>query len=50
MNVNFGLFPPLEGVRGGRRNRKDRYKGYTDRAKLLWADWLSAAEASLAEA
>jgi len=31
MNVNFGLFPPLDGVRGGRRGRKERYKAYTDR-------------------
>ena len=48
MNVNFGLFPPLEGVRGGRRGRKDRYKGYTDRAKELWAEWLAAQEAETA--
>ena len=41
MNVNFGLFPPVEGVKGGRRARKDRYKAYTDRAKLAWADWLA---------
>ncbi len=40
MNVNFGLFPPLSDVKGGRRNRKDRYKGYTDRAKVEWAEWL----------
>ncbi len=40
MNVNFGLFPPLEGAKSGRRGRKDRYKGYTDRAKLDWAAWL----------
>mgnify|MGYP001793471779 FL=1 len=40
MNVNFGLFPPLEGVKGGRRNRKDRYKAYTDRAKADWQTWL----------
>ncbi len=42
MNVNFGLFPPLDGVRGGRRGRKDRYKGYTDRAKEDWSGWLAA--------
>ncbi len=41
MNVNFGLFPPVEGLKGGRRGRKDRYKAYTDRAKLDWADWLA---------
>ena len=42
MNVNFGLFRPLEDARGGRRGRKDRYKGYTDRAKEAWTAWLSA--------
>ena len=40
MNVNFGLFPPVEGLRGGRRGRKDRYKAYTDRAKADWTGWL----------
>ena len=40
MNVNFGLFPPLEGMKSGRRGRKDRYKGYTDRAKADWQAWL----------
>lgn len=39
MNVNFGLFPPID-AKGGRRNRKDRYKAYTDRAKIAWTDWL----------
>ncbi|MCC0077162.1 MAG: methylenetetrahydrofolate--tRNA-(uracil(54)-C(5))-methyltransferase (FADH(2)-oxidizing) TrmFO [Rhodobacter sp.] len=42
MNVNFGLFPPLDDARGGRRGRKDRYKGYTDRAKSAFQDWLAA--------
>ncbi|MDE0984017.1 MAG: methylenetetrahydrofolate--tRNA-(uracil(54)-C(5))-methyltransferase (FADH(2)-oxidizing) TrmFO [Yoonia sp.] len=41
MNVNFGLFPPLEGMKSGRRGRKDRYKGYTDRAKVDWQKWLA---------
>ena len=40
MNVNFGLFPPVDNVKGGRRNRKDRYKAYTDRAKKDWDAWL----------
>ena len=40
MNVNFGLFPHIQGVKGGRRNRKDRYKAYTDRAKADWQVWL----------
>jgi methylenetetrahydrofolate--tRNA-(uracil-5-)-methyltransferase len=42
MNVNFGLFPPLIDAAKGRRNRKDRYKAYTDRAKASWSDWLQA--------
>ena len=41
MNVNFGLFPPID-AKGGRRNRKDRYKAYTDRAKADWQSWLAA--------
>ncbi|MDD8024186.1 MAG: methylenetetrahydrofolate--tRNA-(uracil(54)-C(5))-methyltransferase (FADH(2)-oxidizing) TrmFO [Paracoccaceae bacterium] len=41
MNVNFGLFPPLEEARGGRKGRKDRYKGYTDRAKEAFTQWLA---------
>ncbi len=40
MNVNFGLFPPVDNVKGGRRNRKDRYLAYTDRAKVDWISWL----------
>jgi methylenetetrahydrofolate--tRNA-(uracil-5-)-methyltransferase len=40
MNVNFGLFPPIE-ARGGRRGRHDRYKAYTDRAKQAFTEWLS---------
>ncbi|MBE3637060.1 methylenetetrahydrofolate--tRNA-(uracil(54)-C(5))-methyltransferase (FADH(2)-oxidizing) TrmFO [Mangrovicoccus algicola] len=44
MNVNFGLFPPID-AKGGRRGRKDRYKAYTDRAKAAWSDWLDAATA-----
>ena len=50
MNVNFGLFRPLEGVKGGRRGRRDRYKAYTDRAKAAWTGWLSEQAASPAAA
>jgi methylenetetrahydrofolate--tRNA-(uracil-5-)-methyltransferase len=46
MNVNFGLFPPLDEARGGRRGRKERYRGYTERAKADMRAWL--AEARLA--
>ncbi len=42
MNVNFGLFRPVDGLKGGRKGRKDRYKAYTDRAKAAWKEWLSA--------
>ena len=44
MNVNFGLFRPVEGPKGGRRGRRDRYKAYTDRAKAAWSDWLARAD------
>ena len=40
MNVNFGLFPPVEGLKAGRRGRTERYKAYTDRAKAAWTGWL----------
>ena len=40
MNVNFGLFPPID-ARGGRKGRKDRYKAYTDRAKTAFTQWLA---------
>ncbi|APZ54360.1 methylenetetrahydrofolate--tRNA-(uracil-5-)-methyltransferase [Salipiger abyssi] len=44
MNVNFGLFRPVEGLKGGRRGRRDRYKAYTDRAKEAWSGWLATQE------
>ena len=40
MNVNFGLFPPVLGVKNGRRNRKERYQAYSERAKQSWLSWL----------
>ena len=43
MNVNFGLFRPIEGTKNGRKGRKERYKAYTDRAKSAWRDWLAKA-------
>ncbi len=39
MNVNFGLFPPID-AKGGRRGRTVRYKAYTDRAKDHFTQWL----------
>ncbi|WP_062562205.1 methylenetetrahydrofolate--tRNA-(uracil(54)-C(5))-methyltransferase (FADH(2)-oxidizing) TrmFO [Paracoccus aminovorans] len=41
MNVNFGLYPPLDEMRGGRKGRKDRYPAYTDRAKADFQAWLA---------
>ena len=46
MNVNFGLFPPVE-ARAGRRGRKDRYPAYTERAKQDFTAWLAAQQAAV---
>ena len=40
MNVNFGLFPPID-AKGGRSGRKDRYPAYTSRAKDDFRAWLA---------
>ena len=40
MNVNFGLFRPIDGLKSGRKGRKNRYNAYTDRAKEAWQNWL----------
>ncbi|SFI23364.1 methylenetetrahydrofolate--tRNA-(uracil-5-)-methyltransferase [Jannaschia pohangensis] len=45
MNVNFGLFPPVD-ARGGRKGRQVRYKMYTDRAKADWQAWLGVRQAA----
>jgi methylenetetrahydrofolate--tRNA-(uracil-5-)-methyltransferase len=47
MNVNFGLFPPVD-AKGGRRGRRDRYRAYTDRAKDDWLAWLGRPTADAA--
>ena len=41
MNVNFGLFPPVDTVKAGRKRRQERYKAYTDRAKVSFLEWLA---------
>nr|WP_317892419.1 methylenetetrahydrofolate--tRNA-(uracil(54)-C(5))-methyltransferase (FADH(2)-oxidizing) TrmFO [uncultured Sphingomonas sp.] len=38
MNVNFGLFPPIE----GRTKKADRKKMYTARARAALAEWMPA--------
>jgi len=40
MNVNFGLFPPVEDVRGGRRGRKERKQAIARRALADLERWL----------
>jgi len=47
MNVNFGLFPPID-ARHGRKGRVERYKAYTDRAKADWQAWLGPVQAAAA--
>ena len=49
MNVNFGLFPPLDEARGGRRGKADRKRGYTARAKAALEGWLAGQAAHAAE-
>ncbi|MEM9063158.1 MAG: methylenetetrahydrofolate--tRNA-(uracil(54)-C(5))-methyltransferase (FADH(2)-oxidizing) TrmFO [Pseudomonadota bacterium] len=49
MNVNFGLFPPLENARKGRRGKQDRKRAYTERAKLRLQDWATTREGVAAE-
>ena len=49
MNVNFGLFRPIDGPKTGRKGRRERYKAYTDRAKIAWQDWLEVADLRMKE-
>jgi methylenetetrahydrofolate--tRNA-(uracil-5-)-methyltransferase len=42
MNVNFGLMPPV----AGRWKRADRKKAYTDRARVVLAEWLDPLKVS----
>jgi methylenetetrahydrofolate--tRNA-(uracil-5-)-methyltransferase len=45
MNVNFGLFPPMD----DRIRRADRKKAYTARAQKALDAWLAAPARSAAE-
>ncbi|MCP1335963.1 methylenetetrahydrofolate--tRNA-(uracil(54)-C(5))-methyltransferase (FADH(2)-oxidizing) TrmFO [Futiania mangrovi] len=47
MNVNFGLFPPLDGPKI--KGKRDRAKAYSARARAALSDWLGAGEAAAAE-
>jgi methylenetetrahydrofolate--tRNA-(uracil-5-)-methyltransferase len=42
MNVNFGLFPPLEGARGGRKRKGDRKAMMAERAGVALQEWIAA--------
>jgi len=41
MNVNFGLFPPLEGARGGRKGKGDRKAMMAERAGEALKSWMT---------
>lgn len=43
MNVNFGLFPPLEGARGGRKRKGDRKAMFAERAGEALKGWMAEA-------
>ncbi len=56
MNVNFGLFPPVEVARGsdgkrlrGKAMQVARKRAYTDRAKVDFTSWLAGPTAIAAE-
>ncbi len=46
MNVNFGLMPPLDQARGGRRGKQDRKRAYCARAKASFETWLAETRAA----
>ncbi|WP_285670335.1 methylenetetrahydrofolate--tRNA-(uracil(54)-C(5))-methyltransferase (FADH(2)-oxidizing) TrmFO [Paralimibaculum aggregatum] len=51
MNVNFGLFPPLEeDIRKGRKGKRERARAYTERAKSALAAWIAASEGAASAA
>ncbi|KKC25542.1 methylenetetrahydrofolate--tRNA-(uracil(54)-C(5))-methyltransferase (FADH(2)-oxidizing) TrmFO [Sphingomonas sp. SRS2] len=41
MNVNFGLFPPVEGARGGRKRKADRKAMFAERAVEDLKGWMA---------
>ena len=41
MNVNFGLFPPVEGARGGRKRKADRKAMFAERAGEDLRAWMA---------
>jgi methylenetetrahydrofolate--tRNA-(uracil-5-)-methyltransferase len=47
MNVNFGLFPPIPDLRGGRRGRAERRPALVARARADLGEWLAAQSEAL---
>ncbi len=50
MNVNFGLFPPMDDGPGGRRGRRDRRRAMTARALQDLEEWLGGVRTPFAAA
>ena len=48
MNVNFGLFPPIEGARGGRKRKADRKAMYAERALEDLKAWMMVNQDAIA--
>ncbi len=46
MNVNFGLFRPVEGLMGATWPQATATRPIADRAKTAWSDWLGAQESA----
>ena len=46
MNVNFGLFPPVDDASGGRRGKQDRKRAYCRRALADLDAWLGSRAAA----
>ncbi len=49
MNVNFGLFPPIPDLRGGRRGRAERKPALVARARADLGEWLAENETRSAD-
>lgn len=48
MNINFGLFPPVEGARGGRKRKADRKAMYAERALEDMKAWIMSSQEAIA--
>jgi len=48
MNINFGLFPPVEGARGGGKRKADRKAMYAERALEDMKAWIMSSQEAIA--